>query len=94
IIADPGRGLVRYTKEEFLSIWTGVLLLMLPAANYKEYNERSTVKQDIFRLIAHQKSLIIHTILTSLIITILGITGAFYFQYIIDDILPNNSVGT
>ncbi|MEG7381522.1 peptide cleavage/export ABC transporter [Bacillus subtilis] len=94
IIADPGRGLVRYTKEEFLNIWTGVLLLMLPAENYKEYNERSTVKQDIFRLIAHQKSLILHTILTSLIITILGITGAFYFQYIIDDILPNNSGGT
>ncbi|MCY8454116.1 peptide cleavage/export ABC transporter [Bacillus spizizenii] len=94
IIADPGRGLVRYTKEDFLNIWTGVLLLMLPAENYKEYNERSTVKQDIFRLIIHQKSLIVHTILTSLIITILGITGAFYFQYIIDDILPNNSGGT
>lgn len=25
IIADPGKGIVKYTKEEFGKIWTGVL---------------------------------------------------------------------
>lgn len=30
IIADPARGIVKYTPEDFFKIWTGVLILLVP----------------------------------------------------------------
>ncbi|TYS09042.1 peptide cleavage/export ABC transporter [Bacillus subtilis] len=89
IIADPGRGIIKYTKKEFLEIWTGILILLTPSETYKIHAETSTIQSDIFKLILHQKSLIIHTILASFIITVFGIMGTFYFQTVIDEILPN-----
>ncbi|MGG1105255.1 peptide cleavage/export ABC transporter [Bacillus subtilis] len=89
IIADPGRGIIKYTKKEFLEVWTGILILLTPSETYKIHVETSTIRSDIFKLILHQKSLIIHTILASFIITVFGIMGTFYFQTVIDEILPN-----
>jgi len=30
IIADPDKGVVKYTLEDFFKIWTGVLILFVP----------------------------------------------------------------
>ncbi|KIN51544.1 hypothetical protein B4146_4314 [Bacillus subtilis] len=94
IIADPGKGLVTYQKDDFFKIWTGILILLAPTETYKKQTETSNISADIFRLILQQKSLIIHTFLASFIITIFGILGTFYFQTIIDQILPNGLSNT
>jgi ABC-type bacteriocin/lantibiotic exporter with double-glycine peptidase domain len=39
IIADPGKGIVKYTPQEFAKIWTGVLIIMTPTAKFKTGNE-------------------------------------------------------
>ncbi|CAI6328605.1 Lipid A export ATP-binding/permease protein MsbA [Bacillus subtilis] len=94
IIADPGKGIVTYQKDDFFKIWTGILILLAPTETYKKQTETSNISADIFRLILQQKSLIIHTFLASFIITIFGILGTFYFQTIIDQILPNGLSNT
>ncbi|NUI60262.1 peptidase domain-containing ABC transporter [Bacillus amyloliquefaciens] len=94
IIADPGKGLIKYKKDDFLKIWTGILILLTPTEAYEKQKEIRNISSDIFRLILQQKSLIIHTFLASFIITIFGILGTFYFQTIIDQILPNGLSNT
>ncbi|MCY7916788.1 peptidase domain-containing ABC transporter [Bacillus vallismortis] len=94
VIADPGHGITKYSREDFLKIWTGILILMVPSETYKKQTEQRNVHNEIFSQIFQQKSLIIHTILASFIITIFGIIGTFYFQSIIDHILPNGLENT
>ncbi len=88
IIADPGQGLVKKTPEEFFKEWTGVLIFMVPAQTFKKGKDTKNIFERFFGLLLPQKRLVIDIFIASLVITILGILGAFYFQLIIDDILP------
>ncbi|EPY6469338.1 peptidase domain-containing ABC transporter, partial [Clostridium sporogenes] len=90
IIADPGKGIVKYTPQEFFEIWTGVLLIMTPTVKFERGNKEKGLFQRFFKLIKPQKKLLINIFLSSIIYTILGIIGAFYFKVILDDIIPNN----
>lgn len=90
IIADPAKGIVKYAPDDFFKIWTGILILMVPTASFKKGNETKGIFARFFSLLVPQKRLIINIFLTSLVFTILGILGSFYFKFIMDDILPNN----
>ncbi|MBQ0037084.1 MAG: peptidase domain-containing ABC transporter [Clostridiales bacterium] len=88
IIADPGKGLVKKTPEEFFKTWTGFLILMVPAQAFQKDKETKNIFERFWGLLLPQKRLVIDIFVASMVITILGILGAFYFQFIIDDILP------
>ncbi|NFA29647.1 peptidase domain-containing ABC transporter, partial [Clostridium botulinum] len=90
IIADPGRGIIKYNPQEFFEIWTGVLLIMTPTVKFEKGNKEKGLFQRFFKLIKPQKKLLVNIFLSSIIYTILGIIGAFYFKFILDDIIPNN----
>lgn len=90
LIADPAKGIVKYTPEEFFKIWTGVLILMVPAATFEKGDETKGLFQRFWGLIKVQRNLLINIFVASILITILGIIGSFYFKFLIDDILPNN----
>lgn len=97
LIADPAKGIVKYTPEEFFKIWTGVLILMVPAATFEKGDKTKGLFQRFWGLIKVQRNLLINIFVASILITILGIIGSFYFKFLIDDILPNNlskSLGT
>lgn len=94
LIADPAKGIVKYTPEEFFKIWTGVLILMLPSAKFEKKDETRGLFSRFFNLLVLQKGLIVHIFLLSLLYTLLGILGSFYFKFLMDDILPNNLVKT
>lgn len=88
IIADPAKGIVKKTPEEFFKEWTGILILMVPAQTFKKGKETKNIFERFWGLLLPQKKLVFDIFLSSLLITVLGILGAFYFQLIIDDILP------
>jgi ATP-binding cassette, subfamily C, bacteriocin exporter len=94
IIADPGKGIVKYKIEEFLKIWTGILILMVPSETFKKEDQIQSTFSRFSHVIFAQKSLLTHIIIASFIITLFGILGAFYFQIIIDEILPNGIKST
>lgn len=94
IIADPAKGIVRYTPEEFFKIWTGVLILMVPTFQFKKGDETQGLFSRFFVLLKPQKRLIVHIFFVSLIFTVLGIIGSFYFKFLMDSILPNGLVKT
>lgn len=90
LVADPGKGIVKYKPEEFYKIWTGVLLLIVPAPTFEKGDETKGLFQRFWGLMKVQKNLLINIFISSILITILGIIGSFYFKFLIDDILPNN----
>lgn len=91
IIADPGKGIVKYTPEEFFKIWTRVLIILVPTSKFKKGNENQGILSRFFSLMLPQKRLLINIFLSSIMITIFGILASFYFRFIMDDIVPNST---
>lgn len=94
IIADPAKGLVNYTPEEFFKIWTGVLIILVPTSKFQKGNENQGILSRFFSLMLPQKRLLLNIFLSSLMITIFGILASFYFRFIMDDIVPNSTQKT
>lgn len=40
LVADPAKGMVKYTPEDFFKIWTGVLVIMIPSEAFKKEMRR------------------------------------------------------
>lgn len=100
IIADPGVGIVKLKPEEFFGEihdegkppkyqWTGVLILMVKNDTFRKGDETKGLFGRFFYLLLPQKKLLLHIFVASLVYTILGITGAFYFKELIDSVLPD-----
>lgn len=89
IIADPAKGIVKIAPEEFFKQWTGVLILMMPATTFEKGDETKSIYSRFFGLLKPQKGLLSHIFFASLVFTLLGILGSFYFKFMMDDILPN-----
>lgn len=90
IVADPGVGIVKYSPEEFGKIWTGVLILLVPNNTFEKEDKTKGTLSRFFSLLIPQKKLLINVFIVSLIITIFGIMGSFYYRFIMDDIVPNS----
>lgn len=90
IVADPAKGIVKYSPYEFFNIWTGILLLMTPTASFNKGNEVKGVFTRFFDLLKPQKGLLFNIFLASILVTAFGIIGSFYFKFLLDDIVPNN----
>ena len=100
ILADPGVGIVKLTPEEFFGEvhedgkqpkyqWSGVLVLLVKNETFKKGDETKGLFSRFFHLLIPQKKLLLHIFVASLIYTILGILGAFYFKELLDNVLPN-----
>lgn len=88
LIADPAKGLVKYTPEKFFEIWTGILILMVPTPQFQKGNHTKGLFSRFFGLLFPQKRMLLGIFLASILYTILGILAAFYFQFLLDEILP------
>ena len=100
IIADPGVGIVKLKPEEFFGEvhedgkppkyqWSGVLILLVKNETFKKGDETKGLFSRFFHLLLPQKKLLFHIFVASLVYTILGILGAFYFKELIDNVLPD-----
>ena len=100
IIADPGAGIVKLTPEEFFGEvhnegkppkyqWSGILILLVKNETFTKGNETKGLFGRFFHLLLPQKKLLLHIFIASLVYTILGILGAFYFKELIDSVLPD-----
>lgn len=90
IIADPAKGIVKYTPEEFFKIWTGILVLLTPTTEFQKGDETQGLFSRFWHLLKPQKGLFFQIFVGSILYTLLGIAGAFYFQFLIDEILVFN----
>lgn len=90
LVADPGRGMMKYKPEDFFKIWDDILVFLTPTAKFQKGDQTKGLFQRFWGLIKVQKGLLINIFIASFLITFLGIAGSFYYRFLIDDILQNN----
>ncbi len=87
LVADPAHGLLTYTREEFAKIWSGVLILLIPDKSFQKRDETTGLFSRFFSLLFPHKKLMIDIFISSILFTLLGIMGEFYFKFLIDNVL-------
>lgn len=89
-VADPIDGIVMYKLEDFLRIWLGSLIILVPSPQFASGNQVESSLSGFFKLLLPQKRLLLFIFLASVLITVFGIVGAFYFKLIMDTIVPGS----
>ncbi|OPA02033.1 bacteriocin ABC transporter ATP-binding protein [Bacillus cereus] len=93
-IADPDKGLITYSLNEFQDIWTGVLVLLHPNRYFKKEKNSKGVFSQFFSLLKSQVNLLVPLFFISIFLNAFGLLGMFYFQFLIDDIVPHQLLNT
>ena len=89
IIGDPATELKKISLDEFYKNFTGVLLLMNPTSEFKGGKiEKGGMFKRYVDLLLPQKKLFAYAILSSLIVTILGIASSMFNKILMDEVLP------
>ena len=89
VIGDPGSELKKISLDEFYKNFTGVLLLMNPTLEFKGGKiEKGGMFKRYVDLLLPQKKLFAYAILSSLIVTILGIASSMFNKILMDEVLP------
>ena len=89
IVGDPATELRKMTLDEFYKNFTGVLLLLNPTADFQpgKVKQGSMFKRYV-NLLLPQKKLFAYAILSSVILTILGIASSLFNKILMDEVLP------
>jgi ABC-type bacteriocin transporter len=87
-VMDPADGqLHRHTHEEFKTIWTGVLVLLLPNQTFQPGNSKISVHSRFWQLIYPHRSIMLQALFGALIYTVIGLSTSIYVQKIVDYVL-------
>lgn len=88
-VGDPAKSMQRLPIEEFYRNFTGVLLIMIPNESFVPGKEKGEKVFDRFiRILLPQKKLFFYSILSSVLLTILGIASSMFNKILMDEILP------
>ncbi len=90
IIADPAKGKVKYTIEQFAELWNGYIVTFEKTGAFQKGNYTKGSFKKFFSLLRGQYGRLTTVIILSLIISVIGIIGAFVFEVIIDDFYNAN----
>jgi len=87
-IADPARGVRRLSKKDFLSFWSGGVIVFKPESNFLRERGLHGPLSPFFGLLGEFKARFSLAIMCSLAGT-LGVMGQFvYFRYLLDEVIP------
>ena len=84
-VSDPAKGKVHMSLEEFSRMWTGNIISLIPNKDFKKYKEKKENPLGLCTLLKGQMKKFSTIFLVSMIISIIGIMGAFAFQIVIDN---------
>ncbi|MDW2800054.1 peptidase domain-containing ABC transporter [Clostridium boliviensis] len=97
IISDPAVGLIKVDKDGFFNSnytesspykWSGILIFLKPGKDFTK-NSEETNNRKFWKLVIFQRENAIKIIILSFLSMLLSILMSFYFQIIIDIVIPN-----
>ncbi|MBF0747343.1 peptidase domain-containing ABC transporter [Gemella sp. 19428wG2_WT2a] len=89
-LVDPAEGRRKDTIEDFLKIWTGILLLIEKNQYFKKGDDSVKLLPIFKHMVKNNKKLISYIFIASILLNAATFLGTFYFKVLIDDILPSN----
>ncbi len=91
VIADPARGVVKMSAEEFKTMWTscGYLILLTPdrAGPRRIGNEPMSPWQRLMGLLTCHTGVLIEAVFCAILITVLGLSTSYFIQHLVDSVL-------
>lgn len=88
LLMDPIDGeLHHYSHQQFKEVWTGVLILLMPAETFREGNEKISHFKRFWLLLRPHKAVSLQVLFGAAIYTILGLATSLYVQNIVDHVL-------
>ncbi|WP_313073349.1 peptidase domain-containing ABC transporter [Lacrimispora sp.] len=91
-VADPEKSIIRYKPDDFFKLWTGILILMTPTIRFQKGNQTKSIYNRFWNLIFVQKKLLLGIFFASILVTAFGLAGSLYYQLLIDNIIPRNTL--
>lgn len=91
VVSDPAKGIIRYKRNDFLKIWNNVLLFIAPTEKSAKGNQKKNTLFSFFGLLKGQKHLVLFIFLLSLILTGIGIITSYFYQILMDNVIPSGS---
>ncbi|WP_428768482.1 peptidase domain-containing ABC transporter [Treponema sp. HNW] len=86
-IGDPAEGIKWLKKTDFQNIWTGVFFIAVPLETFQKNTDTDTSLTRFIRILKPHKKICAEVCIASIILSFLGIASAFYFRFLIDEIL-------
>ena len=87
LVADPADRISWIKKELFMEWWSGIFFVLAPVKGFEDNREDKSFLSRFFYLVSEDKAIVAETLLASFLLTVLGILGAFYFRFLIDDVI-------
>lgn len=91
-IMDPECGFKTYKNSEFIDIWNKIAIILYPNKSLPIIKSNQNLYSFIFNILKPFKKEIKYMFFISLMITILSISGTYYFKYIVDSINNINNL--
>lgn len=86
-VMDPATGNVsQMRKKEFLSTWTGALVLLTPSEVFVKGNHTRSLPNTLWALLRTNDSLFMQALLGSVIYTLLGLATSIYVKILVDHV--------
>lgn len=86
-IADPACGYKVVAVKDFEQLWTGIFFIMVPLIQFEKNKDSNTSLTRFFSILKPYKKVLFEVLLASIVLSTLGIASAFYFRFLIDEIL-------
>lgn len=93
-ILDPAIGLVKLDLAEFFSYWTGIFFLCRPQDDFSENDEDKSALRKFFNLLIPHKAMLSKILGASFLLSTFGIFIAFYFRFLVDEVLYSQVAST
>jgi ATP-binding cassette subfamily B protein len=89
VIADPGRGIQKLTREQFCQRWTGYLILTAPDPNAVVRPRQGPVSpwRRFLGLLFGHLPLLFEAVFCALLMTVLGVGTSYFIQHLVDSVL-------
>jgi ABC-type bacteriocin transporter len=90
VLADPAKGIVKMTREQFSEVWTGYLLILVPEQELLRGKVGSAPLSPWRRflvLLRPHTPLILEAFFCALLMTALGLASSYFLQHLVDGVL-------
>jgi ATP-binding cassette subfamily B protein len=84
---DPADGnMHKQTIEEFMKIWSGVLILLVPGERFRQEDTKVSIYKRFWFLLQPHWSVVSQSLFGAVIYTVLGLSTSIYIQKITDNV--------
>jgi ATP-binding cassette, subfamily C, bacteriocin exporter len=90
---DPAEGkIVKRSREKFGQEWSKVVVLIMPAENFRPGKQTDSNLSRFWHLIRPHKMMMLQALVGALVFTVLGLASSIYVQKIIDHVLVEGNL--